>query len=173
MDAKLSRVCPVCKKVKTYASIYGLRRAILENKSCHSCILKERNKTRIYCTKEKNSQWKGYNEIPFNWFSRYFLRKRHGRKVQLGDITIQDVYALWVSQDKKCALSGVPIGFYDDDASHTCSIDRIDSTKGYILANIQLVHKHVNIMKNKFDQTYFIEFCRLITETSHEHNNQN
>lgn len=62
-------------------------------------------------------------------------------------------------QDYKCALSGVPISL---DGTVTASLDRKNSKAGYTNDNIQWVHKDVNIMKNRFDEDYFIKFCRLI-----------
>ena len=47
------------------------------------------------------------------------------------------------------------------------SIDRVDSMKSYEEGNLQFVHKDVNIMKNKYDQDYFIEVCKLIAN-NHE-----
>lgn len=129
---------------------------------CKSCRSVTANKSSKRNTKrENNSQWKGYNEIPYSWFSKYFEKK--GRKKQhFGDITIEQMYNLWISQDKKCVLSKVTIGFYDDGKGHTCSIDRIDSKKEYTIDNVQLVHKDINLMKNKFDNQYFIEICKKI-----------
>lgn len=125
---------------------------------CKSCRSATANRSSLRnMKKENNPAWKGHKEIPYNWFSNYF--KRSGK---FGDITIEQVHALWIVQDKKCALSGVSIGFYDDRKTHTCSIDRIDSLKGYTIDNIQLVHKDVNIMKNKFDNQYFISMCTKI-----------
>ena len=45
----------------------------------------------------------------------------------------------------------------------TASLDRIDSSKGYILGNIQLVHRDVNRIKSDFEQDYFIKICKLIS----------
>ena len=45
-------------------------------------------------------------------------------------------------------------------------MDRIDSTKGYIKGNVQWVHKTVNIMKNTFDNTLFINLCKKIAENN-------
>lgn len=129
---------------------------------CKSCRSATANRSSLRNQKrENNPAWKGYNEIPYGWFSNYFERKSK-RKQKVGDITIEQVYDLWMTQDKKCALSGISIGFYDDGKTHTCSIDRIDSSKNYTIDNIQLVHKHVNLMKNKFDNNYFIEICSRI-----------
>ena len=68
-----------------------------------------------------------------------------------------DLQEKWEQQRGLCALSGLPISIKVD-----ASIDRIDSQKGYTRDNIQWVHNDVNLMKNGFDQTYFIEMCRRI-----------
>lgn len=126
---------------------------------CRSCTCVIRNKTTSY-KKEKNNAWKGYKNIPFTWFSKYFLRN----KKRTGTITIEDIYRLWILQDMKCNLSGVPINWSDDGPNgHTCSIDRIDSKKEYTLDNIQLVHKDINLMKNRFSQDYFTTMCEKVT----------
>jgi hypothetical protein len=140
--------CGFENNIDTYSLYHGA------SKRCWKCGYSKKM--------EENPAWKGYKEIPYGWFSKYFERKKGNKKQRTGDITIQDAHALWIFQDKKCALSGVLIGFYDDGKGHTCSIDRIDSLKEYTLDNIQLVHKDINIMKNKFDNQYFIKMCKLI-----------
>lgn len=165
-----NHTCNICNKEITYTSYKSYWTAKNRNGMCKSCRSTIANKSSKRNTKkEKNSQWKGYEEIPYGWFSRYFERVN---KKRTGDITIQDVHFLWIKQDKKCALSGVSIGFYDDGKNHTCSIDRIDSLKEYTLDNIQLVHKHVNIMKNKFDNQYFINMCKNINQWHNTEKNQ-
>jgi hypothetical protein len=155
-----NHTCSICNKEITYTSYKSYWTAKKRNGMCKSCRTTTANKSPVRNQKrENNPAWKGYKGIPYNWFSNYF--KRSGKS---GDITIEQVYDLWIAQDKKCALSGVSIGFYDDGKTHTCSIDRIDSSGSYTLANIQLVHKDVNIMKNKFEQAYFTEMCRLISK---------
>jgi len=159
--------CLNCNKEVIYNNKYNLERSIRDNTFCRSCTCLIRNKSgELDTSKSKNGQWKGYNEIPYGWFSKYFERSRGDRKQHSGNITIEDVYNLWIKQDKKCKLSGVNIGFYDDGKTHTCSIDRINSSKEYELDNIQLVHKHINLMKNHFNNEYFINICKLITENN-------
>lgn len=51
-----------------------------------------------------------------------------------------------------------------DFKQQTASLDRIDSSKGYVLGNIQWVHKDINKMKLDYDQDYFIDICRRIAE---------
>ena len=55
-------------------------------------------------------------------------------------------------------------------SSTTASLDRIDSSKGYVIGNVQWVHKDINIMKNKFDNQYFIDMCKKIASGACEIN---
>ena len=85
---------------------------------------------------------------------------------RFGDITIQEVHELWIKQDKKCALTRLPIDWIRRDNGVTCSIDRISSDGEYTIDNIQLVHKDINLMKNHFNQDYFIQMCKLVCENN-------
>ncbi len=79
-------------------------------------------------------------------------------------ITPTNIEELYISQQQKCALSGLPIIFGEKSTSHnTASVDRIDSSKGYIIGNIQLVHKDVNRMKNEFSDSRFFEICHNVS----------
>ena len=64
-------------------------------------------------------------------------------------------------QKYRCALTGAPIE-YNTASDKTASVDRIDSSRGYENNNIQWVHKVVNIMKQDYDQDYFIELCGAV-----------
>jgi hypothetical protein len=78
------------------------------------------------------------------------------------EITKQDVWEQLQKQGHKCALSGLPVTFKDSSAS----VDRVDNAIGYTTSNIQILHKDVNLMRNKFDISYFIDMCRAITENN-------
>jgi hypothetical protein len=72
-------------------------------------------------------------------------------------------------QNYKCAISGIKICLADTVRLHrklytTASIDRIDSSKGYIIGNIQWVHKTVNNMKGNQTDADFINMCKKIYE---------
>lgn len=74
---------------------------------------------------------------------------------------------LLMAQEMKCALSDMPIDTQKRRRSKaTASIDRIDSSKGYTLDNVQWVHKDVNFMKSQFTQDYYIDVCRRVNEKS-------
>lgn len=65
-------------------------------------------------------------------------------------INMKDVWSIYLKQNGKCAISGVPVKFVADNNNagfQTASIDRIDSKKGYVKGNIQIVHKTINVIK--------------------------
>ncbi len=116
--------------------------------------------------KEKNggknsSMFKGYEEISGQFWGRI---KRHAVSRGLSfKVDIADAWKLYLKQDKKCALSGLPIYFGKTNTENkTISLDRIDSSKGYCLDNIQWIHKNINKMKNSFSQDFFINCCRRV-----------
>lgn len=95
-------------------------------------------------------------------------RNAKKRKIEF-DISVRYLYDLYVHQNGKCALSGQKIELPSRDLiRNKCnslgSVDRIDSSKGYIEGNVQWVHKDINKMKMDLDQIYFLKLCELITK---------
>jgi hypothetical protein len=104
-------------------------------------------------------------------FSHSCLRRIRDRALKSGfdyDLTYEYVVALFEQQQNKCALSGVEIKFArkwrDSNKSQSASLDRIDNKKGYVVGNVQWIHKDVNFMKYTFDESYFIQMCLKIVE---------
>lgn len=81
-------------------------------------------------------------------------------------ITREEALALFVQQDRKCALTGLKLKLNRDSnepySATTASLDRIDSSKGYTIDNVQWVHKVINIMKNDHSQSEFVDWCRKV-----------
>lgn len=97
--------------------------------------------------------------------------KRNAEKRGLEfSITIEDIESLLNKQGHQCALSGLPVRFSaTTGVSHTrrdttASIDRIDPEGGYVLGNVQIVHKAINYMKHIFPQDVFVFFCKSVTD---------
>lgn len=117
----------------------------------------------IRIKKQFHGNWKGYEEITGDFWNKI----QNSAKVRnlLFNITIQDVWELYIKQNRKCALSGVDIFFFKGYANRskiTASLDRIDSSKGYTKDNVQWVHKTVNNIKMNLDETVFIDWCKKI-----------
>jgi len=115
-------------------------------------------------------QWTGVGDISGNVFDELKKSSKKGpsRSLLEFDLTIEYLWELFVSQNKSCALSGVSLVFQHSEGrkvnyKRTASLDRIDSGKGYIVGNVQWVHKDVNLMKNKLSQDYFIELCNKVS----------
>lgn len=116
------------------------------------------------CLKKIRYNWTGFGEINGTHWSQI---KRHAvSKNRSFNITIQQAWQIFLSQDRKCALSGVPLTFSrshrHSKTNQTASLDRIDSSKGYVIENVQWVHKEINVMKNIMPESKFLEWCRNI-----------
>jgi hypothetical protein len=80
-------------------------------------------------------------------------------------LTIQDAWDLFLSQNKKCALTGIPLILSPNDTragATTASLDRLDSSRGYVLGNVQWVHVVINLMKQTLSNENFIAWCRAV-----------
>ena len=107
---------------------------------------------------------KDFGEITGTLISR-IKSAAESRKLEFS-VTIEYIWNLYLLQNKKCKLSGVDIIFGDryDTTTTTASLDRIDSSKGYIDGNVQWVHKAVNYMKWDKSDEEFLMWCNLITD---------
>lgn len=84
----------------------------------------------------------------------------HGKFKSHG-LTLADVLALWIKQGGKCALSGQEMrpDLIGLGALRAPSLDRIDSSRGYIPGNVQWVCWAVNLMKQDLTQNQFLAWC--------------
>jgi hypothetical protein len=119
-------------------------------------------------TGERNASWKGSGNISGNFFGKHVKksakrRSKNGRKL---DVTIDAKYLddLWNKQKGKCAYTNEKLTLPKkwNDKDYRATVDRIDSSKGYIPGNVQFVSQHVNLMKNKFTHNFFVETCKKI-----------
>ena len=70
-------------------------------------------------------------------------------------ITKDYIISLFNKQNEKCAISGVNLVLDKNLGTKDASLDRIDSSKGYNIGNVQWVHKTINIMKNELSEKDF------------------
>lgn len=108
---------------------------------------------------ENHVSWKGYKEISGKYFKsvKYNARTRN----LTFNITLEQLWDIFIKQDRKCALSGIPLAF---EANHgkikgNASLDRIDPSKGYTIDNVQWVHSSINNMKWNMPQQGFLGLC--------------
>lgn len=142
-----------------------------KNKAILLTHLRSGKITHCGCKRKKNNLhplWKGCGDISGNVWYNLVVRSANGSKGTRKpvDINIDVEYGwnLFLKQNRKCALSGIDIFFsIVTDGETTASLDRIDSSKGYVDGNVQWLHKDVNMMKRVYSQDYFIKICKLIS----------
>ena len=132
-----------------------------------SGCLRTGNSTSCGCNKKRlgkdNPNFTGYQEIGGRYWNDLKKQATVKRKL-IFKISIKDAWNLFLQQNRKCALTGMIIQFppRDNDYNRTASLDRIDSSKGYIKGNIQWVHRDINYMKQNYSQDYFFELCKKV-----------
>lgn len=106
--------------------------------------------------------WKGFGEISGDYWSS--LKK--GAISRNFDFLISIEYAwnLFLKQERKCALTGDEISLFSrrKKREQTASLDRIDSSKGYIEGNLQWIHKKLQQMKMNMPDEDFIFWCTKV-----------
>ncbi len=94
------------------------------------------------------------------------IRNSAKSKGLIFEVSIDYLWDLYVAQEGECKLSGVLIPL-NRSKSQTilASLDRIDSSKGYIVGNVQWVHTDINFLKSSMDNQVFIDWCVRISNT--------
>jgi hypothetical protein len=80
------------------------------------------------------------------------------------DVSKEYLWDLFLKQNKICALSGVSIvlGNRYKRLTTTASLDRMNSSLGYVEGNVQWVHKLINMMKRRLTNDEFLDWCKTI-----------
>lgn len=106
--------------------------------------------------------WTGYEEISGRLWTK-IQREARVRNFSVS-ITIQYIWNLFIKQDRKCALTGKKLKFDTHARSKdgNASLDRIDSSKGYIEGNVQWVDKKINMLKCDFSENDFFDMCKQV-----------
>jgi len=114
-----------------------------------------------YISGINNRKWNGFGEISKSYF--YHLSVGAKDRNLKFDITLPEIWEIFLKQNRKCVYSGKVLKFSSSRNSHdgTASLDRIDPKKGYVKNNVQWVHQDVNFMKQDMKE---IEFLDLISE---------
>lgn len=78
-------------------------------------------------------------------------------------VTAKYAWTLFENQERRCVFSGAELVFGTGKET-TASLDRIDSSKGYIKGNLQWAHKDINRLKNNLTEEKFLEMIKSIYE---------
>lgn len=129
---------------QTNSNLFG------KTKTCRKCYDLQKG--------PQHPSYKGTQHVSQTYFSQIKLNATK-RNIQF-NLTIKYLDKLIRHQQFKCYLSGMTINVNDK----TASLDRIDSSKGYVKNNVAWCHKHVNQIKSNFPNNYFIDLCNKISK---------
>lgn len=106
-------------------------------------------------------------KIRRDWWGKRIVAVVNKRRKKNPDfeysISMKQGWEQFEKQEGKCAYTKLPLSFPKQGAlGGTASLDRIDSSRGYIEGNIQWVHTDINNMKSDMTQEQFINLCKLV-----------
>ena len=101
-------------------------------------------------------------------YLNYLRSKAKARKKGGEVISLDALELMWTVQNGLCALTKWPMTMELDNGTvaTNCSIDRIDSSKGYIVGNVQLVCRAANVAKHDLTTADFINLCKAVVASN-------
>lgn len=144
----------------------GLERNFCSRKCCGEGTKENRAKAvRVTAHLKANNRLDEFS--PFRWH----LRNVKQRKKRECNLTLEYLKELWDDQSGRCPYTGWELKNmrtmdYNDQLPLTpdrASLDRIDSSKGYIKGNVQFVALIAQHAKHTFAETDLISFCKSVT----------
>jgi hypothetical protein len=131
------------------------QKAMTETKSCRECWSPSQRGN-------NSPHWKGGEHVPAYFISKVVSKLSRRSRILDYALTLDYLDKLWIEQDGRCAYTRIPLEFGDNATEGTASLDRIDSSEGYIEGNVQFVHKKINRMKWDMSDSEFKNFCVLV-----------
>lgn len=102
------------------------------------------------------------NQVTKNYYQR--LKENAKLRRLKFNVSVEYLNYLLQSQNNRCKLTGEEIFFSKMKGQNTASLDRIDSSKGYIEGNVQWINKRINKLKSTFNQIELIDLCKKVAE---------
>ena len=107
---------------------------------------------------------------PSNKRDEFSMFRKHLRRIRDRDtncnITLEDMLEVWNKQEGKCVYSKVKLEpsktKQSNNQIYTLSVDRIDSSKGYIKDNIQFISIAMNHMKNSMTHQETLQLIEIL-----------
>lgn len=84
------------------------------------------------------------------------------RKIEF-NLTIEYLWNLYITQNRKCAITGNELPNILE-----ASLDRIDSSKGYIEGNVQWVTVQANKCKHILSMSELYEFAKKVLDHANQ-----
>jgi ribosome assembly protein YihI (activator of Der GTPase) len=152
-----SEFIQTCKDVARHAEEKNIGR-IFPN-----LLSEEKSEEKFEFKGNKHAQWKGCGEIGQTTWYR-IKQNAQRREIELS-IAIDYVWDIFLKQNRKCALTGkiLRMRYYKGRKEYgNASLDRIDSSKGYVNGNVQWIDKKLQHIKRNLTDAEFIAICKKV-----------
>lgn len=168
-------ICECCHKSFTRNRLYRNKRTFCSN-SC-SAIFNNKNRGSDWYKCNSNISGLEANNRKDEYSSfKYYLTKcktRTKRCNENTDIDIKYLKKLWENQNGICPYTGVRMILPESTNHHQfihslkkASLDRIDSSKGYVKGNVEFVCVFINLAKNSYPKEEVLGFLKEIGSPS-------
>lgn len=122
-------------------------------------IYRNKNNACPDCLKGPGSWgWRGVGELAQLHY-RAIYHSAQARNLEFA-VSMDFLWRLFLSQDRKCAFTAWDLTLRK--SKRTASLDRIDSTQGYVEGNVQWVHRDINRLKKNLPDERFIAMCLAV-----------
>lgn len=168
----MQKQCRTCGEVKDFSEYYFREKPSKPRLDCKICESKQHHEYKIKHREElaqKAREWYNKNN------KRGLQVRRAYRETEIGKYRTWKTSARgrgieWALSDeylnslpRTCYYTGEPLTF-KSNLPNTISLDRLDSSKGYIEGNVVFCCWRVNQAKNNMSISEFLEMCRRIVQ---------
>lgn len=167
------KTCTCCKVDKSVSLFYKhkLTKDGYEGKckACHDAYTKiyyEKNKDKIVQYRvdyNRSNTRKQYRDLDSRF--NLLVKSASYRKKFEVSITPEYLKEVWWKQQGQCVYTKLPL-LATANQFNTVSLDRIDSSKGYVEGNVQLICSAVNKMKQDYTEDLFVLLSYLVTQNN-------
>jgi len=146
---------------KCFANAEGKKNLLLVDEETK---IRLQNNIKNYVKKGSKDQYSN-----FRFFMKVMKNKNRAKK-WFNDFDVKYLKEIWDKQNGKCPFTGWNMILPKNVSGHrarnirNASVDRIDSSKGYLKGNIQFVCFTANIAKNNYSEEELIEFCEAVAK---------
>lgn len=173
VDNNLLKKCPKCSEWKNVEDSYVRYKKPLKSGKpkysswCVSCVATKQAEYHKKTWGPEKLQFTAYKRTKT---VRSYLSYLRSKAIQRNKecISVDALETLWFAQQGKCALTGweLTMELGKGNIPTNCSLDRIDSSKGYEPGNVQLVCRAANIAKNTLSVSDFLNLCKAVVEVN-------
>jgi len=169
IEEQASKVCTKCGVEQSLSFFYTTGKKVSGapkyNSWCKSCISEKQSSYHKRTWGKEKLNYSAFQRTKSaRSYLQYLRSKAVQRKKSSDVISLDALEKLWEAQEGKCAITGwqMTMELANGVVPTNCSIDRIDSAKGYEQDNIQLVCRAVNVAKSDLSTKNFVALCDAV-----------